>query len=397
MADDSDLERTEPGSAKRIGEARNQGQVPRSREWAMFAVVLAAGASLSLMSDQIMQSMMHIMRQGLTIERAQVFDPSLLFTQLFDFTISALITFAPFVLVMMLSAIIAPLMIGGWNFATDGMIPSLGKLNPLPGLAKMVSLQVWVELFKAVLKTFLVGGIGVWLVWRQKEVLLSLMGESLSTAVSHLGALLMSTFYSLIWAFVILVAIDIPYQLWNYYRHLRMTKDEVKQEAKDSEGNPQIKARVRSMQREAARKRMMSQVPKANVIIRNPTHFAVALRYEENNNRAPVVIAKGANIIAERICEIATENRVPILRIPPLARALYAHTEIGEEIPNSLFNAVAQVLAYVYQLKAYFNAKGSAIRPELPSDITVPKELDPATNETKSLLKNESESEALVL
>jgi len=375
MAEDSDLEKTESATPKRLSEARSKGQIPRSRELGMFSVVLGGGATLILMSPTLMQSLMHLVEKGLTFDRTQAFDPTQLASLLFHFSLTSLVTFFPFLLSIFIIALLSPVLIGGWSFSWDALSPNFSRLNPLSGLVRMVSAEGVAELVKALLKTFLIGGVGLWLIWKEKEPLLGLMNEPMRSGIFHTGNLLRVTFYDLIWGLVVIVALDVPFQLWSYYKRLRMTKEEVKQEAKEAEGDPQIKARIRAMQREAARKRMMTEVPKANVVVRNPTHFAVALRYEENSQRAPVVVAKGANLIAERICEIATESKVPILRIPPLARSLYTHTEVGEEIPAGLFNAVAQILAYVYQLKVYFDdTTNTYTRPELPKRVDIPPE-----------------------
>jgi flagellar biosynthetic protein FlhB len=239
-----------------------------------------------------------------------------------------------------------------------------------------------VELVKAVLKSVLIGGIAVWVIWRSMDAFFTLPGEPLNSAIAHLGDLVTTTSLLIVGSFILLVLADVPFQLWHYGKNLRMTKEEVRQEAKESEGDPQIKARIRAMQREAARRRMMAEIPKAQVVVTNPTHFAVALRYDDARMAAPQVVAKGSALLAERIIELAREHRVPVLQTPPLARALYRHTEIGEEVPQRLFTAVAQVLAYVYQLR---QASPTAPSPVLPRDLPVPADMDPeATKERTS-------------
>jgi flagellar biosynthetic protein FlhB len=181
---------------------------------------------------------------------------------------------------------------------------------------------------------------------------------------------------------VIVVAVDVPFQLWNHARRLRMSRDELRREAKETEGDPQIKARIRSLQREAARKRMMAEVPKADVVVTNPTHYAVALSYRENSMRAPRVVAKGQHLTALRIRELAKDNWVPVVEAPPLARALYRHTELGDEIPETLYTAVAEVLAYVFQLRR-FEAEGVGAPPLPPHEFAVPAGLDPQEGERR--------------
>lgn len=230
------------------------------------------------------------------------------------------------------------------------------------------------ELGKAIAKSLVVGGVGFAVIWHYAEEALSLASQSVQGGIAHTASLLGWLFLLITAAMILIVAIDVPFQLWDYYRKLRMTKEEVRQEMKESEGDPQLKGRIRAMQREMARKRMMSEVPKADVIVTNPTHYAVALRYNEKEMRAPRVIAKGSYLLAERIRELGTEHGVPILSAPPLARALYKHADLDQEIPAALFAAVAEVLAYVYQLRSY-NKQGGAM-PQKPENIPVPEGMD---------------------
>jgi len=221
------------------------------------------------------------------------------------------------------------------------------------------------------LKGALIAGVAGWMIWHQRDGILGLSTEPLDSAMVHFGQITLLTFVAAAAAFALIVVMDVPFQLWNYQRQMRMTKEEVRQEHKEMEGDPQIKARIRSMQREVARRRMMQEVPKADVVVTNPMHFAVALKYDEKNMAAPLVLAKGSQLVAERIKEIAKEHKIPVLEAPPLARALHRHVEVGAMIPGTLFTAVAQVLAYVYQLNQSLN-------PILPENWQVPPELDPA-------------------
>jgi flagellar biosynthetic protein FlhB len=231
-----------------------------------------------------------------------------------------------------------------------------------------------VEMLKAVAKSVLIGGVALWVVWQDVEGVVSLIAEPLESGLPHLARLVGFNFMAVAGSMLVIVAIDVPFQLWNHSRQLKMTKEEVRQEAKETEGDPHVKARIRQLQREAARRRMMAEVPKADVIVTNPTHYAVALRYQEGRMGAPQVVAKGAALLAQRIRELGEENRVPILEAPPLARALYRHAELGQEIPAKLYTAVAEVLAYVYQLRRYRTHGGTA--PETPRELPVPPELD---------------------
>ena len=240
----------------------------------------------------------------------------------------------------------------------------------------MFSANALVELAKALGKAIVVGGAATWVVWQNRDDVMQLLTLSVNTGITQMGHLVVGSFLAIVLSMLLIVAVDVPFQLYDHNKKLMMTKEEVRQESKETDGNPEVKGRIRSMQREAARRRMMAAIPTADVVVSNPTHYSVALKYSENGMRAPTVVAKGSNLIAQRIREIATEHHVPILEAPPLARALHKHTEIGESIPEALYTAVAEVLAYVYQLKRYQKQGGA--RPEEPGDLPVPTELDPA-------------------
>jgi flagellar biosynthetic protein FlhB len=271
-------------------------------------------------------------------------------------------------------ALASPLLIGGWLFSTKALEPRFSKLNPMNGLSNMVSLRALIELIKAVGKTLLVGLIAWLAVGSQLDSIMSLGMQPLEAGVMHTGRIILLTFLLTVGALVIIAAIDAPYQMWHYANKLKMTKEEVRQEHKESEGNPEIKAKIRQQQREIARRRMMTKVPHADVVITNPIHYAVALQYTAGTE-APIVVAKGTGLIAGRIREIASENNVPLLEAPPLARALYKHAELEEKIPIALYRAVAEVLAYVHQLRRYRVLGGRV--PAKPTTLEVPAYLDP--------------------
>jgi flagellar biosynthetic protein FlhB len=272
-------------------------------------------------------------------------------------------------------ALASPMLIGGWMFSTEALLPNFARMNPLQGLGNMVSVRALVELGKAIAKAILVGSIA-WMVMRYEfDAVLGLSVEPLKSGSEHLGHLLLLSFIFIVSGLIVIAMIDAPYQMWQYAKKLMMTRQEVRQESKESNGNPEIKAKIRQQQREMARRRMMTEVPKADVVVTNPSHYAVALKYADKGMRAPKVVAKGADEVAARIRELAVENNVVILEAPPLARALFRHAELGDEIPEALYIAVAEVLAYVYQLRAY--KKNGGVRPEKPSDLDVPPQLDP--------------------
>jgi flagellar biosynthetic protein FlhB len=372
MAEDSDLERTEPASARKLEKARAEGQVPRSRELSTFAVLLASAASLAFLGLFMYDGMRRVMINGMTFGRAESSDPARMLEVLALAGWEAMWVLLPVAAAVVLAAVVSNVVISGWVFSVQALSAKLEKLDPIKGLARMFSWQSLVELLKALLKAGLIAGVAGFAIWLQRDGLFTLAAEPLETAVAHFARIALYTFLAATAAFALVVALDVPFQLWNFQRQMRMTKEEVRQEQKETEGDPQIKARIRAVMREQARRRMMAAVPKADVVVTNPLHYAVALEYKERRMSAPVVVAKGSSLVAERIKEIAREHRVPIVAAPPLARALYRHAEVGDTIPAGLFTAVAQVLAYVYRLQQ------PGPRPELPQDWQVPPELDPA-------------------
>jgi len=378
MAEDSDLERTEPASPRRLEEARTKGNVPRSRELSTFAILMAAGVTLLMEGPKIAQGLAALLRRNLVFTHTTLSDPSLLWNNLVQTTLDALWLVFPMLLILLVVVLVTPAVIGGWLLSAEALQPDFARLNPLKGIGRIFSTTSIVELTKAIAKSLLVGGIAFWVIWHNKDQILSLAGEPLGSGISHVGVLLGWTFLAIASAMVLIVAIDVPFQLWDYAKKLRMTKEEVRQESKESEGNPEIKARIRALQREAARKRMMAEVPKADVVVTNPTHYAIALSYREKEMRAPKLVAKGSYLLAGRIRELALEHGIPIVQAPPLARALYRHAELDQEIPTALFAAVAEVLAYVYQLRSYNSHGGTA--PHIPENLPVPPGMDIVEN-----------------
>lgn len=375
MAEDSDLEKTEPASPRRLEQAREEGDVPRSRELATCTVLLAAGLGLWFSGEGLVRRLNHMLASGLSFEREHAFDFDQLLMRLGVSTGDVLIGLAPLGGILMLVALGSPLLIGGWLFTTKSLQPNFSRMNPLSGLGNMFSVRALVELIKAIGKTLLVGSIAWLVVTSQLEEMLALGTEPIATGSAHLGNLLLAGFITIVCGLVVIALIDAPYQMWHYANKLKMTREELRQESKESDGDPQVKARIRQMQREIARRRMMAEVPNADVVVTNPTHYAVALKYAEGKMRAPKVVAKGADEVAAKIRELAAEHKVPMLEAPPLARALFRHTELGDEIPAALYTAVAEVLAYVFQLRAY--GKHGGVRPVAPDNLDVPPELDP--------------------
>ena len=375
MSEDSDAEKTEAASPKRLEQAREKGDVPRSREVATFTVLMASGCCLWFAGDAIVRRLTAVMVSGLTLDREQILNPNIMILRIASDVTSVLLTCLPYAVAIMVVALASPLLVGGWLFSSQAFVPNFGKLNPIRGLGNMVSKNALVELLKALAKTLVVGFVAWMVMQHYKDAVLGLSVESLKAGSAHLISLLISAFLIIVGALGLIAAIDGPYQMWHYANKMKMTLQEVKQEAKESDGNPQIKQKIRQMQHEMSRRRMMADVPTADVVVTNPTHYAVALKYGENSRGAPQVVAKGADEVAAKIRELAGEHKVAILEAPALARALYKHTEIGDEIPEALYGAVAEVLAYVFQLRSYGSGHGQ--RPDKPKKLAVPPELDP--------------------
>jgi len=374
MAEESDLEKTEEPTGRRLEQAREKGQVPHSRELGTFLVLITAGAVFWAMGSWFMQRSMAIARKAFSFEPQHMHEPAMMLPRLFDISLDALIVFSPLLALLVLASVLPPFFLNAWVFSAKALVPDLNRMNPLSGLGRMFSWNSLMELGKAILKATLIGGVAVLLIWKERDEIFGLLGQPLEAALAYAGHLLSYSFLIMVAALIIIVAADVPFQLWQYFDKLKMTKEEVKQEMKEMMGDPHVKGRIRSLQMQAARKRMMSAVPKADVIVTNPTHYAVALSYK-NGMGAPKVVAKGMGAIAQKIKELGAEHAVPIMEAPPLARALYKHAEIDSEIPSALYNAVAEVLAYIYQLSNWRLVGGNY--PMAPRNLPVPPELVP--------------------
>jgi flagellar biosynthesis protein FlhB len=381
VSEESDQEKTEPASPRRLEKSREDGQVARSAELSTFAVLIAAGAGLWLMSGHLAAQLAILMKDGMRVSRESSFDSGRLVERLFDQMTDMLIAFSPFLILMFLVALVAPMLVSGWLFTWKSVAPDFKRLNPISGIGRMFSVHSLVELAKALLKATLIGGVAIWAMWHNKEAVLSLVAAPITAGTGYMGELVITSFLTIAGSMALIALVDVPFQLWEHHRKLKMTKEEVRQENKEMEGDPHVKARIRAQQRSMARKRMMAEIPKADVIITNPTHYSVALKYEEGKMRAPRVVAKGAHLLAQKIRDVGREHEVPVMEAPPLARALYHHAELGDEVPQQLYNAVAEVLAYVYQLRRYRegggHAQDGAAFPTMPENLAVPVELDP--------------------
>ncbi len=374
MSEDSDAEKTEDASPRKIEKAREEGDVPRSRELATFTVLMTAGACLWAFGGMLVGKLSLALKSGLSLDREQVFNPAILIERILNDLVAVLLACLPIAGAIMVIALVSPLLIGGWLFSSKAFMPNFMKLNPIKGIGNMFSKNALVELLKAVAKTIVVGVVAYIVVSGQKEAMLGLAVEPLNESSAHVGTMIGKSFLFIVGALGFIALIDGPYQLWHWKDKLKMTRQEMIQESKESDGNPQIKGKIRQLQREMARGRMMQNVPTADVIVTNPTHYAVALKYTDGKG-APRVVAKGIDDVAAKIRELGQEHKVTLMEAPALARALYKHTDIDEEIPEKLYSAVAEVLAYVYQLRAY--KKGEGDYPDRPTKLKVPDEMDP--------------------
>lgn len=373
MAEQTGQEKTEQPTGKRLEDARQKGQVPRSKELTTVMVLVASAIALFFMGSSLIADMAAVMNESLTLTQKQIFDPMAMVHHFMHMIEIISFDLGMFLAVTVIAALAAPALIGGWNFSTQAMAFKPEKMDPIKGLKRVFGPQGLAELAKALGKFILIGAISTAILWGIRDQLLTLGSQEVNVAMTDLGYLTLWVFLAITASLILIALIDVPFQLWNHNRQLRMTKQEVKDEMKQTDGNPEVKGRIRRMQIQMSQQRMMQDIPSADVVITNPTHYAVALRYDQSRPGAPIVVAKGADLISQQIRLVAQNNEVPILAAPPLTRAVYYSTEIGEEIPSGLYIAVAQVLAFVFQLRRYRKQGGK--KPHLnPEDLPIPEE-----------------------
>ncbi|MFZ4698834.1 MAG: flagellar biosynthesis protein FlhB [Candidatus Methylumidiphilus sp.] len=373
MAEDSDQERTEDASPRKLEKAREEGNVPRSRDLDTFVLLMVIGGGLWVSGGNLMRQFSHFLTATLTVDRETLMDSAKLMAYLGTHVKDVLLTFAPLVAVLVIAVIGTPSLMGGWLFSTKALAPNFNRMNPARWLANLFSAQSLIETLKAIAKFALVG-IVAWLTLSNRQgAIIALAYEPVSDSGSHVASLLWTTYFSIVGSFGVIALIDAAYQHRHYAEQLKMTREELRQESKESEGDPQVKGRIRAQQREMARRRMMDGLPSADVVVTNPAFFAVALKYDQDADSAPVVVAKGTGKLALKIRELADRNGVPILEAPALARSLYHHVGLGGSIPVGLYAAVAEVIAYVYQLRAYQRDGGA--QPDAPEHFNIPSDL----------------------
>lgn len=374
MAEENDnsQEKTEEATPRRLEKAKEDGQTARSKELATMAVLIAGAGGLLMFGSQLGAAMEAIMRDAFTLERSAIFDTRHMSIQLMASAKEAAWALAPIFLLLLIAAIAGSIGIGGLLFSGKAIAPKLNRMDPIKGLGRMFSMRSLIELVKAIAKVGLVMAVAIFILNVRTEDLLAIAEESSVPAMEHVLWTLGWSFFVLSCATIVIAVIDVPFQIFDHQKKLRMTKQEVKDEYKDSEGKPEVKGKIRQLQREMAQRRMMQDVPTADVVITNPTHYAVALKYDPDSMGAPMVVAKGNDETAFKIMEVAREYKVEILRTPPLARAVYHNSDIGDEIPDGLYMAIAQVLAYVFQLRQF--RKGRGPKPGMP-DLPIPSDL----------------------
>lgn len=368
MAEDqSAAERTEPPTERRKQQAKEKGQVPRSRELNTMLSLISGALGLIVFGDSMANSFITLFESSLTFDRELAYDSSLMAVRLMQLILSSIVILLPLFGVLMVGALVGPVAMGGWSFSPAAIAPKLEKISPLKGLQRIFSAKGLAELLKAIMKFLFLAGATILLFQFVLDEVLNLGDRTPSEASGYALTILTWSLLVLSSAMIFIAAIDVPFELWNHNRQLKMTRQEVLDELKESDGRPEVKNRIRALQREIAQRRMMEALPTADVVITNPTHFSVALKYSGSAGEAPIVVAKGADLLAYKIRSVATAHDVPLFSAPPLARTLYATTDIGQQIPENLYLAVAKVLAYVMQLR-----NPAAERPTPPDDITIP-------------------------
>ena len=370
--DDQSQEKTEEPSGKRLQQAKEKGQVARSKDLSAAVILVFTALGFLIFGKEFVDDLAIMMRQSFSFDTETLITSAITFERLFFLAHYGVTAVIPILIVIFFLSISTPLLMGGWVFSTDSIKPKLSRLSLIKGLARMISVKGLMEMFKSFLKFILVAAVSLVVLKAQIPTLLALGASSVETAMADGGYLLIKSFALISASLIVIVLIDVPFQLYTHHKSMKMTKQEVKDEHKDSDGKPEVKSALRRAQHELARRRMMAEIPKADVVLTNPTHYAVAISYKKSNNKAPVVVAKGKDLIAFQISNEAKNHRVPIICVPPLARSLYFSTKLNREIPRGLYVAVAQVLAYVFQLH---DKQRYDYKPDILQNVPIPPDL----------------------
>lgn len=365
-------EKTEEPSAKRLKESRAKGQVARSKDFNATVILIFTGLGFLAFGNYISTQLAEMMRHAFEFDDQTFRTPTVAFQQLFFLAKTGLMVLVPILGLIFLLSLGAPMLLGGWVFSGESLQPKLSRLNLFKGLKRMVSVKGLIEMLKSFVKFAVVACVAILVLKSQVPLLLSLSNAPLETAVTSGAYIIIKAFVLVSASLILIAAVDVPFQLYQHKKSMKMTKQELRDEYKETEGKPEVKSAIRRAQHEMARRRMMSEIPKANVVLTNPTHYAVAISYQKNGNRAPVVVAKGKDLIAFQISKEAKTHKIPIISVPPLARAIYFSTKLNAEVPRGLYVAVAQVLAYIFQLrdKQHYDYK-----PDILQNVPIPPEL----------------------
>jgi flagellar biosynthetic protein FlhB len=351
MAQEGGQERTEQATAKRAREAREKGQIVRSRELTTFSMLLISGVGILLLGGRMVDGLLNTLRHSLRLTKEDIYDPSKIPSHFLKEAVESLWILSPLLFLLALVALLAPIALGGWTFSGSAISFKFERVSPVTGVKRIFSWKSIIEIIKAMAKFALIAAVACFFIWKMRDELVFLGDEDALMAIKKAGDILSWAFIAISAPLLVVVAIDVPFQLWEHGKQLRMSRQEIRDESKETEGNPEVRGRIRFIQREMAKKRMMAEVPRADVIITNPTHYAVALKYDQEKMRAPIVVAKGMDLIAMQIRSVAGIYKVPIISSPALSRSIYYNTALNKEIPAGLYMAVAQILAYVYQVK----------------------------------------------
>ncbi len=372
MSEDNDQEKTESATSRRLDDAREKGQVPRSRDLVTLMVVMSGLVMLYSFGQQMNGIMLHSLADSLTLQREQIFRDTFMLEALHAGAVVLLQVVLPFAGVLAVAAVAGSIMLGGWMFSVDAYTPKFERMDPLAGLQRIWSWQGLVELVKSIVKLLFLGVLAWRLFIHALPDFISLGTAEPMQAIAEAGFFILLLLIMLAAGQVLIVLIDVPFQLWHHAHGLRMSRQEVRDEYKETEGKPEIKGKIRRLQRELTNNRMLSEVARADVVIMNPEHYAVALLYDRDKHAAPVLVAKGVDMVAMQIRQRAISAGVPIVTAPPLARAIHASTRLNHTVPSGLFQAVARILAYVYQLR-----NAGADRPSVPreDELIIPEEL----------------------
>ncbi|WP_151671519.1 flagellar biosynthesis protein FlhB [Nitrincola schmidtii] len=372
--EDTGQEKSQEPTQKRIQDARKKGDIARSKELTTLALLMASAAAALLFGGSVGQVMLDLFSFNFDLRRDELIDKAFMSYHLYRSLADAFLSLWSFFLLVTLAVIFSSVALGGWNFSGESLQPKGSRLDPIAGIKRMFSLKSLVELFKAIAKVLIVGAIAILAVYLLRPELMMLTSEAVRSAIDHSLTIIAWAFLVISAAMIFIVLVDVPFQLYDYNKKLKMTMQEIKDEMKSTEGKPEVKSKIRQLQYEMSQRKMMKEVPTADVVITNPTHYAVAIRYDQSKSDAPIVVAKGVDFMALKIREVAQEYEVTVLEAPALARALYYAAEIDEEVPSGLYTAVAQVLAYVFQLRDPSQSKTGA-RPPAEKELEIPPEL----------------------